>query len=120
MNSEQRLDRLENIAKLFVRAGLRFRRNLRELDEKINMLINAQIKNEEFFARNEERFAMNEKRFAMNEERFARFETRMEISSARIDERFALLAESQANTDRRLNALIELYKKRSNGGGLEN
>ena len=57
MTSEERFDRLERIAKLFVRAGLRERRNRRELDEKINIIINSQIENEERFARNEERFA---------------------------------------------------------------
>ena len=54
MTPEQRLDRLERIAKLFVRAGLRTRTNirsqhdtirdhresLREQNEKINILIN--------------------------------------------------------------------------------
>ena len=47
---EQRLDRLERVAKLFVRAGLRARRNMRELDEKINMLVDAQIKAEDRWA----------------------------------------------------------------------
>ena len=62
MTSEQRLDRLERIAKLFVAAGLRARRNMRDTDEKMNILIDAQIQNEE--------------RFAKSDERFARFETR--------------------------------------------
>jgi len=47
MTSEQRLDRIERIAKLFVTAGLRARRNMRELDEKIGILVNLQIQNEE-------------------------------------------------------------------------
>ena len=50
MTPEQRLDRLERIARLFIKAGLRARRQMRETDEKINILINAQIKNEELFA----------------------------------------------------------------------
>jgi len=52
MTPEQRLDRLERIAKLIVRDGLRTRREGRQPDEKINILIDAQIKNEEKFARN--------------------------------------------------------------------
>jgi hypothetical protein len=56
MTPEQRLDRLERIAKLFVNAGIRVRRETRELGEKIAILIDAQIKNEERFARNEEKF----------------------------------------------------------------
>jgi hypothetical protein len=48
---EQRLDRLERIAKLMVRAELRARRREREQDEKINIIIDAQVKNEERFAK---------------------------------------------------------------------
>ena len=57
LTSEQRLDRLERIAKLFVAAGLRARRNMRDMDEKMNILIDAQIRNEERFAKSDERFA---------------------------------------------------------------
>src|SRR6266850_3150167 len=112
MTPEGRLDRIERIAKLFVNAGRRARRNLREQDEKINILINLHIQNEEMFAKNEARFArhdenikillefqrQNEERFRQNEERFRRNEERF----ARTDERFVALAESQANSDRRL------------------
>jgi D-serine deaminase-like pyridoxal phosphate-dependent protein len=48
--TEERLDRLERIAKLLVRAGLRARRELRQQDDKITIMIDAQIKNEERFA----------------------------------------------------------------------
>jgi hypothetical protein len=48
---EERLDRLERIAKLLVRAGLRARRELRQQDDKITIMIDAQIKNEERFAK---------------------------------------------------------------------
>jgi hypothetical protein len=74
MTPEARLDRLERIAKLFVRAGLRYRRDLRELGEKINIMVNTQMQNDERFARNEKRFARNEGWFARNEKRFARNE----------------------------------------------
>lgn len=49
-NSEERLDRLERIAKLLVRAGLRARRELRQQDDKITIMMDAQLKNEERFA----------------------------------------------------------------------
>ena len=49
-NAEERLDRLERIAKLLVRAGLRARREMRQQDDKITIMIDAQIKNEERFA----------------------------------------------------------------------
>ncbi|HEV7746807.1 MAG TPA: hypothetical protein VGO56_17560 [Pyrinomonadaceae bacterium] len=74
--SEERLDRLERIAKLLVRAGLRARREMRQQDDKITIMMDAQIKNED---------------------------------------RFAVLAESQKNTDRRLDALIEIIKEGRNG-----
>jgi hypothetical protein len=50
MTSEQRLDRLERIAKLMIRAGLRARTQMLAQDEKINILIDLQIKNDERFA----------------------------------------------------------------------
>ena len=118
MTSEQRLDRLERIAKLFVRAGLRERGNRRELDDKINIIINAQIAYEERFARNEERFAQNEERFARNEERFARNEERfaqIEALFARTDAQIKALAEAQTRTDERLATLIEIVTKKQNG-----
>ena len=48
--TEERLDRLERLAKLLVRAGLRARREMRQQDDKITIMIDAQIKNEERFA----------------------------------------------------------------------
>jgi hypothetical protein len=83
MTPEGRVERLERIAKLFVRAGRRARVDLRQQDEKINILINLHMQNEELFARNEERFRENEERFARNEERFRENE-----------ERFARLSET--------------------------
>ena len=50
MTPEARLDRLERIAKLFVTAGSRARRNMKGLDDRIGILIDAQIANEERFA----------------------------------------------------------------------
>ena len=90
MTPEQRLDRLERIAKLMVRAGVRARRGEREQDEKIDMIIDAQVKNEERFAQNEERFA-----------KLAEAQTEMAIS--------------QAHTDRRLDALIDIIREQRNG-----
>jgi hypothetical protein len=57
MTSEQRLDRLERIAKLFARAGRRVRREVREHESKISYLIDLQIRNEELQRQNEGRFA---------------------------------------------------------------
>ena len=50
MTPEQRLDRLERIARLLVRAGLRARREMRQQDDKITIMMDAQLKNEQRFA----------------------------------------------------------------------
>jgi hypothetical protein len=80
---EERLDRLERIAKLLVRAGLRARREMRQQDDKITIMIDAQIKNEERFAK---------------------------LAHAQTE-----LSESQAHTDRRLDALIDIIRAGRNG-----
>lgn len=76
MTPEQRLERLERITILFVKAGLRARREGREQDKKIDHLISLQIQNEE---------------------------------------RFAKVAKFQANTDRRLDSLIDKVGEGRNG-----
>ena len=83
MTSEQRLDRLERIARLMVKAGLRARRHDREQDEKIDIIIDAQTKNEKRFAK---------------------------LAEAQTD-----LALSQAHTDRRLDALVDIIREQRNG-----
>jgi hypothetical protein len=87
---EQRFDRLERIAKLVVRAGVRARRREREQDEKINIIIDAQVK---------------------NEERFAKLtEAQTELTKAHAE-----LAQSLAHTDQRLDALIDIIRDQRNG-----
>jgi hypothetical protein len=85
MTPAQRLDRLERIAKLMVKAGLRARRHSREQDAKIEVLIDAQIQNEERFGR---------------------------LSEAQIT-----LAEAQAHTDQRLDALIDIIRPQKTDTG---
>jgi hypothetical protein len=87
MTPEQRLDPLERIAKLFVRAGLRARSEFRKQNE---ILMDAQM-------RNEARFGTYEERFARNEERFAK------------------LAESQIHAEQQLDALVDIVRKRNSG-----
>jgi hypothetical protein len=83
MTIEERVDRLERIARLLVRAGLRARREMRQQDDKITIMIDAQIKNEERFA---------------------------DLARAQTE-----LAQSQINTDRRLDALMDIVKAGRNG-----
>jgi predicted RNA-binding protein with RPS1 domain len=118
MTPEGRLDRIERIAKLFVRAGRRVRANVRDQDEKINILIDLHMKNEELFERNEERFRENEERFRENEERFKKNEERFKKNEerfarlhARTEERFGELADAQADANRRLSSLVDIVRE---------
>ena len=90
MTSEQRLDRLERIAKLFVKAGLRARQQSREQNAKINIILDAQIQNGERFRQ------------------IAEFQQQT-------DRRFQELADSHLHTDRRLDALIDIVRGSQNG-----
>jgi K+/H+ antiporter YhaU regulatory subunit KhtT len=101
MTPEQRLDRLERIAKLFVRAGQRGRTSVREQHEKINILIDTQNQNEDRF---NERFARIEEGFAMNEVRFARTEHAIDR-----------LIAAQARTEEKLQALIDAIRQKGLG-----
>ena len=87
MTSEQRLDRLERIAKLFAKAGLRARS---QFQKQYEILLDAQMRNEAAFARNEERFAM-------------------------LTEAQTRLSDSQIHTDQRLDALIDIIREGRNG-----
>ena len=59
MTPEARLNRLERLVILIVKQGARVRR---EMNEKINILLDTQMRTEERVAKNEERFARNEER----------------------------------------------------------
>ena len=97
MTPEQRLDRLERIAKLFIKAGLRARHNMRELDEKIGMLVSLQIQNEERFSKLDQKTDMLINSQIRTDERFVR-----------TDERFAKF---EIQTERTLQALLEIVRK---------
>ena len=108
MTSEQRLDRLERIAMLITRAGLRVRR---EQNEKINIIIDAQIKNEDRFAQNEERFAQLAGSQRLTDERFKELaESQKELAESQKE-----LTTSQKLTDERLSALIDIIRRDHNG-----
>src|SRR2546423_839844 len=111
MTPEERLDRLERIARLMVRAGLRARREMRQQDDKITIMIDAQIKNEDRFAELAESQNQHDDKITImidaqikNEDRFA------ELAESQKQ-----LAESQKNTDRRLDSLIDIVQKGRNG-----
>ena len=119
MTSEQRLDRLERIAMLMARAGLRVRR---EQNEKINIIIDSQIKNEDRFARHEERFATLAAAQQQTDNQIKELARELSASQKITNERFKELAESQKelaesqrHTDERLKALIDIVRRDRNG-----
>lgn len=90
MTPEQRLDRLERIAQLMVKAGLRARRHAREQDEKLDILIDAQIQSEARQARSDERQARSDERL----DRLAEAQARSDARQVRSDERLDRLVET--------------------------
>ena len=112
MTPEARLDRLERIAMLLVRAGYRARRELRERDrehdKKIDHLIDLQIGNEELQRK-------TELRFAQNDERFARKFAQLANSQNQTHRSLAQLANSQAQTDRSLAELVSIIRNGRDG-----
>jgi hypothetical protein len=83
MNSEERIARLERLTKLFARAGRRERRRIGTVEEKIDIIIDFQIANEERFAT--------------------------------LTETIRQLAEQGNQTQKRLDALIQVIERDRNG-----
>ena len=105
MTSEQRLDRLERIAKLFVQAGLRARRNMKGQDEKINIIINNQIERDVRFAQMSQSIERTHSELSQSIER-----SHNELSQSMNE-----LAKAQIHTSGRLDALIEIVRRDRNG-----
>ena len=101
MTSEQRFERLERIAKLFVRAGLRARRNIKEQAEKIDIIINNQIEHDE--------------RFAGLNQSLERSHNELTESHTQLSHSMSDLAKAQVHTNQRLDSLIEIVRRDRNG-----
>jgi hypothetical protein len=127
MSSEQRLDRLERMLLLVVKAGARERKAIRkgvsearegveDAGEKINALIDAQMRHEEAYAQSKRRTDE-----AMVELARVQAETREELSrfGRRTDEEMVRLTRVQAETAESLKALIatvdRMARERGNG-----
>ena len=111
MTPEQRLDRLERVAKLFVKAGLRARKQSREQDEKINILIHSQMEAAEHISRLEETVNRLGAKHAETEE----IVNRLGAKHAETEEIVNRLAVGQAKTDEALRAFINSLRKGRNG-----
>jgi predicted transposase YdaD len=102
MTSEQRLDRLERIAMLMVRVGARVRR---EQNEKIHIIIDAQIRNEDRFATLAENLARSHNELAAS----------IAQSHNELSQSLNELAKAQTQTENRLDSLIEIITRDRNG-----
>ena len=100
MTTDQRLDRIERILILYLNAGRRERKRVRDIDEKVNILISARIKNEDGFRELREASRETDRRMR---------ETFREIRELfwKTDERINRLDEAQTRTDRKLDGLSE-------------
>jgi hypothetical protein len=124
MNSEQRLDRLERILMLMVRSGARVRR---EQNEKINIIIDAQIANEDRFATlaedlNRSHDELTERIGQSHNELTERIgqshnelTERIGQSHDELSQLLAELAQAQIRTETRLDSLIEAINRDRNG-----
>lgn len=105
---------------LMVRAGARVRS---EQNEKINIIIDAQIANEDRFARNEERFATLAEDLNRSHDELAErigqshneLAERVGQSHNELSQSLAELAQAQIRTETRLNLLIEAINRDRNG-----
>ena len=90
MTPELRLDRAERVLMLIIKAGYRARQQSRAQSEKINILIDSQIKTDEQIGR-------------------------LEVAQERTDKAVAELAKEHAATERSLKALLDGLRKGQNG-----
>ena len=97
MIPERRLDRAERLLMLIIQAGYRARQQSRAQDEKINILIDSQIKTDEQL-----------KSLRDNDER-------LQAGQARLDKVMAELAEEHKATERSLKSFLDGLQKDRNG-----
>ena len=90
MTPDQRLDRAERLLVLFVKAGRRARKQSREQDERISIIIKTQMETEEIMKG-------------------------LPLGQARINQEMAKLAKSQRLTYQALRAFINVSRKRETG-----
>ncbi len=105
---ERRLDRLEGIVKLTIKAG---RRERRETRENINALIDAQMRTEAVLAHTQEELAQHARSTDTALAELARAQVNTQEALAqfarRTDEELVRLAHAQADTNENLKTLIE-------------
>lgn len=105
MSPEERLNRLERVAKLLATSGRRTRSDLRT---GINALIDAQIRNEYSF---NERFARLSEAQDRTDEQIKELVAFQKVNEVKVKE----LAASQKETDEKLRVLIDIVRHDRNG-----
>ncbi len=111
MTPEQRLDRLERVAKLIVKAGLRARKQSREQDETINILIHSQMKATEQMID----LQGTVRDLATGQANHDEILERLSAGQAEHDEILKGLAAGQAKTEEALRAFLNRFRKGRNG-----
>ena len=111
MTNDQRLDRAERLLTLMVNAGRRerthTRESVRELDEKITMLIDSQIRtDDELRKMRAQSEAIREEAKAMRDDLYRRSAEIFQLFRL-TDQRIAILTDAQTLITRQLSALIE-------------
>ncbi|HEY5886010.1 MAG TPA: hypothetical protein VIT88_15085 [Pyrinomonadaceae bacterium] len=101
MTPEQRLDRLESVVKLMIKAGLRARKQSRDQDAKINILIHSQMETSDQISR----------MGARTEEVLAG----LAAKQTKTEEALASLTAKQAKTDDALRAYLNSLRRGRNG-----
>jgi len=112
MTTDQRLARAERILLLIVNAGRRERKRMREMGEKIAILIDVQIRNEEVFRELRELRKESDRKWRENEIRWQDNQLRWQENELRWQETMRKMQE----TDRQWREMIS--KKEGNGSSL--
>ena len=123
MTHEERLDRLERLLKLCIRAG---RRRLRVLDEKITILIDSQIRFDDRLGELREIIRANsletDRRFQETERRFKETDLKFQETARRFNETDLKFRETDRmfketdrkfqETDRQFQEMVQMFKER--------
>lgn len=102
MTTDQRLDRIERILILYFNSGRRERKRVREMDEKINILINAQIENENGLRKLREE---TDRRIRETDRQIQETNRQMQENDHRTREMFREIRDLFWKTDERINRL---------------
>ncbi len=119
MTPEQRLDRLERVAKLFVRAGMRARQQSREQNDRIHILMHMSERDRE--GRQAESRELNEKINILINSQIETSAVVRDLASSQKeardlhDKEMAELRKSQGETNRSLRAFLDSLRKGGNG-----